>query len=210
VSWPTVTICRIGLIGYTLASGLHSHGWRCKNLSSRSFYIKLEAGRKVRRYDTTQPWGSRQLRGSTKSRTERVRPNVGKDRVWIFIVWWEEMEMRCCLATPGSVKYILPITLSTSVTPVSPYTHRHSVKMYLETVLERVWRCTWRPRSSELGWCTWRPWLIEFRDALWGFARASFKMHLQVMIERDWSSTWRRSIWMEARWQLRLYSLVDL
>jgi len=71
--------------------GTHLHrdcnGWRCENLSSRSFYIKLEERRKVRRYHTTRPWGSTQLRGSTKSRTERVRPKVGKDRVWIFIVW---------------------------------------------------------------------------------------------------------------------------
>jgi len=35
-------------------------------------------------------------------------------------------------------------------------------------------------------------------------------MHLQAMIERDWRGTWKRSIWREARWQLRLYSLVNL
>jgi len=78
--WPTVTIRRNGFIGYTLASGSQCNGWRCDNLSSRS-------RDKVRRYDTTLPWGSTQLRGYTKSRTERVRPKVGKDRVWIFIVW---------------------------------------------------------------------------------------------------------------------------
>jgi len=64
--------------------GMQCNGWRCENLSSRSFYIKLKERRKVRRYDTTRPWGSRQLRGS---QTERVRPKVGKDRVWIFILW---------------------------------------------------------------------------------------------------------------------------
>ena len=69
-------------IGYTLASGLQCNVWRCKNLSSCSVYNKLEECRKkVKRYDTTRPWGS------IKSRTERVRPKVGKDRVWIFIVW---------------------------------------------------------------------------------------------------------------------------
>jgi len=73
----------------SLVSHLHRdcNGWRFENLSLRSFYIKLEEHRKVRRYDTTRPWGSTQLRGSTKSRTERVRPTVGKDRVWIFIAW---------------------------------------------------------------------------------------------------------------------------
>jgi len=41
---------------------------------------------------------------------------------------------------------ILPVTLSTSVTPVSLYNCRRSLKMYL---IEHV-RCTWRLRSSEL------------------------------------------------------------
>jgi len=82
--WPTVTIRRNGFIGYTLASRLPCNEWRCKNVSSRSFYIRLEQRRKVSRYDTTRPWGSTQLRGS---RTERVRPKIGNDRVWIFIVW---------------------------------------------------------------------------------------------------------------------------
>ena len=41
---------------YTLASGLQCNGWRCENLSSRSYYIKLEERRKkVRRYDATRP-----------------------------------------------------------------------------------------------------------------------------------------------------------
>jgi len=104
-----------------------------------------------------------------------------------------------------------------------------SLDMHLETAIERVWRCTWRPWSCELAgrnraslkihlepeieWTqrsTWRPWLSEFGDALWGCDRASLEMHLQAMIERDWRSTWRRSIWREARRQLRLYSLVNL
>jgi len=169
--------------------------------------------------------------------------------------------MRWCLSTPGSAEYILPITLSTSITPVSPWNrhrflkmylikrvwdalgdgdwmnsemhmvariervwrctwrtwsceleghNRASLKIHLEAVIEQVWKCTWRPRSCELRRCTWRPWSIEFGDALWGWDRASLDMHLQAMIERDWRRTWRRSIWREARWQLRLYSLVNL
>jgi len=169
--------------------------------------------------------------------------------------------MRWCLSTLWSAEYILPITLSTPVTPVSPYNRRRSLKMYLiepvwdalgdgdrrnsemrleaglervwrftwrswscklaghnrasmeihlEAVMERGWRCTWRPRWSELRRCTWRPWSIEFADALWGCDQASLEMHLQAMIEQDWRSTWRRSIWREARWQLRLYSFVNL
>jgi len=80
--WPYVGMC-------TLGTRLHRdcNGWRCENLSSRSFYIKLEERRKVRRCDPTRLWGSTQLRGSTKSRTEHVRPKVAIDRVWNIIVW---------------------------------------------------------------------------------------------------------------------------
>ena len=59
-------------------------------------------------------------------RSERVRPKVGKDRLCIFVVWQDEMKMRCCLSTPGSPEWILRVAHSTSVTPVSPYTHRPS------------------------------------------------------------------------------------
>jgi len=45
-------------------------------------------------------------------------------------------------------------------------------EMHLEAVIERVWRCTWRLRSSEL------------RDALGGRDRASLEMHLEAMIVR--------------------------
>jgi len=45
-------------------------------------------------------------------------------------------------------------------------------EMHLEALIERVWRCTWRLRSSEL------------RDALGGWDRASFEMHLEAIIVR--------------------------
>jgi hypothetical protein len=41
----------------------------------------------------------------------------------------------------------------------------------LEAVIERIWRCTYSPRSSEL------------RDALAGRDRASLEMHLEAVIE---------------------------
>jgi len=43
--------------------------------------------------------------------------------------------------------------------------------MHFEAVIERVWRCNWRPRLSELG------------DALGGRDRASLQMHLEAEIE---------------------------
>ena len=92
------------------------------------------------------------------------------------------------------------------VTPVFPYTHRRSLTMYLEAVIERVCRCNWRPRLSEfrdalggrdrasleMHWeaviervstCTWRPGLSELKDALRRCNRASLAMHMQAMIE---------------------------
>jgi len=43
--------------------------------------------------------------------------------------------------------------------------------MHVEAVIERVWRCNWRPRSSEL------------RDALGGRDRVSLEMQLKMEIE---------------------------
>jgi len=52
-------------------------------------------------------------------------------------------------------------------------------EMHWEAVIERVWRCTWRPRLSEL------------RDALGGRDRASLEMHFEAVIERGWRCNWR-------------------
>jgi len=208
--WPYV---RMGSLGTRLHRDCN--GWRCENLSSRFFYIKLEECRKkVRRYDTTMPWGSTQLHGSTKSRKERVRPKVGKNRVCIFVVWQDEMKMRCCLSTPGSSEYILCLVYFISVTFVFLYTHPRSLTIYLEAMIELVWRCTWRPRPSELRdalwgcdratvemhleaemkWtqrCTWRPWSSEFGHALGGRDRVNSEMHFDAVIESVRRWTWR-------------------
>jgi len=87
--------------------------------------------------------------------------------------------MRCCLSTPGSPEYILRVAHSTSVTRVSPYTHRRSLTIYLEAMIELVWRCTWRPGSNEL------------RDALGDRDQSSLEMHWEAVIERVWRCTWR-------------------
>jgi len=52
-------------------------------------------------------------------------------------------------------------------------------EIHSKAVMERVWRCNWRPRSSEL------------RAVLSGCDEASLEMHLQAMIEQDWRCTWR-------------------
>jgi len=115
------------------------------------------------------------------------------------------MEMRWCQSTPGSAEYILPVTLSTPVTPVSPYNRRRSFKMYL---IEHVWDALGdgdqvnsemhlEARIVRVWRCTWRPWLCE----LAGRSRASLeihleaeinwkqKMHLQAVIDRVWRCT---------------------
>jgi len=77
-------------------------------------------------------------------------------------------------------------------------------------VTKQVWRCTWRPRSSELRDAlggqdrvnseihleavivrTWRPESSEFGDTLGGCVRASLEMHLEAVTERVWRCTWR-------------------
>jgi len=67
--------------------------------------------------------------------------------------------------------------------------------MHLEAVIERIWRYTWRPRSSELRDALrnhdrarlqmdlWRPWLSKFGDTLGGHDRAS----LEICTWRPWS-----------------------
>jgi len=52
--------------------------------------------------------------------------------------------------------------------------------MHSEAVIERVWRCTWRPRSSALR-CTWRPCSSEFGDALAGYDRARLEEYLEAV-----------------------------
>jgi len=179
--WPTVTIHRNGFIGCTLASGLLCDGLHYEHLSSSSFYIELEERRKmVRRYDTTQPWGS------TISRNERVRPSIGKDRVCIFVVWQDEMKMTGCRSTPGFSEYIIQVTHSTSISPVSPYTHCRSLTIYLEAVIELDWRGTWRLRLSKPS------------DALGGRDQSSLEMNCEAMIERVCRCTWRLR-WSELR-----------
>jgi hypothetical protein len=56
---------------------------------------------------------------------------------------------------------------------------RVSLDMHLEHVIARVWRCTWRPRSSKFG------------DALRGHDQDGLEGHMEISIERDWSCTWR-------------------
>jgi len=111
--------------------------------------------------------------------------------------------MRWCLSTPGSAEYIHPVTLATCVTPVSPINSHRSIKIYLEAVIEWVWRCSWRLRSSEprvalrdweIEWtqgCTWRPWLREFGDALRDQDRVNSEMHLEAVIEPVGRYTWK-------------------
>jgi len=52
-------------------------------------------------------------------------------------------------------------------------------EMHLEAVIERVWRYT--------GW----PWSSELRDAPGGCDRVNWEMYLEAAIERVWRCTWR-------------------
>jgi len=87
-------------------------------------------------------------------------------------------------------------------------------EMHLDAVIERIWRCIWRPRLCNIEmhfesvieqvWrCTWRLWSSELRDALEGRDRASLEMHmeaeiklisemhLEAVIKQVWRCIWR-------------------
>jgi len=58
--------------------------------------------------------------------------------------------------------------------------------MHLEAVIERVWRCIWRPRSS------------NSEMQLEAQIKLNSEMDLEAVIERVWRCTWRpRSCYSE-------------
>jgi len=111
--------------------------------------------------------------------------------------------MGWCLCTPGSAEYILPVTLSTSATPVSPYARSRCLKMYLEAAMDSVWRYNWKLKSSDLrdvlgcrDWASLKMYLETERSsdprvALGGQDGVSLKMHLKAEIEWTQWSTWK-------------------
>jgi len=141
--WPYVGM---GSLGTRLHRDCNAMGDAAKILPRVPSTLVSRSG--GRRWEDMILPGRGDARNCVDPQTERVRPKVGKDRVCIFVVWQDEMKMRCCLSTLGSPKYILRIAHSTSITPVSPYTHHRSLTIYLEAVIDRVWSCTWRPRWS--------------------------------------------------------------
>jgi len=107
--------------------------------------------------------------------------------------------MRWCLSTPGSAEYILPITLSTSVTPVSPYNRRRSLEMYL---IERVWDALgdgdrmnsemhFEAGIERVGDALGGRGRVNSEDALGGHDRSSLEMHSEAVTERVWRCTCR-------------------
>jgi hypothetical protein len=85
-------------------------------------------------------------------------------------------------------------------------------EIHSKVVIERVWRCNWRPTVSELrdalgvcdraslemhfeaviervARCSWRLGLSELRDALGGWDRVNSEIHLEARIERTQSYT---------------------
>jgi len=115
------------------------------------------------------------LHGSTILRTERGRPKVGKIEC-VFSLYdrmrwkWDDAYLLRGLPNIYSMSlFISPLPLYLR-TP-----RRRSLKMYLEAVNERVWRCTWRPWPCELA----------------GHNRASLEIHFEAVIKRvrrPWSS----------------------
>jgi len=89
---------------------------------------------------------------------------------------------------------------------VSSHHDRVIIEMYPDTMIEQVWRCTWRRRLSELRDALWgsnratleamivwtrRLWWNEFGDALEGRDWVTWEMNLEAVIERLRRYTWR-------------------
>jgi hypothetical protein len=59
--------------------------------------------------------------------------------------------------------------------------------IHSEDVIDQVWRCTAKPKSSDLRYrvwrCNWRPTLNELRDALGWRDRERLEMYLEAEIE---------------------------
>jgi len=169
---------------------------------------------KVGRYHTTRPRGKMQLRRATKSRQEQLWQKVWEDRMWIFILWQDEMRVRWCLSTTGSHEFILRKAHFTCITASTVDTNRSSIAMYLGAVSYRVQRCILRPGSLELGDTllgrertsllmqletgidiTQRysptPSLSEFRDSIGDRHCMDWEMHLEAVIEGVWRHTRR-------------------
>jgi len=83
------------------------------------------------------------------------------------------------------------IAHSTSVTPVSPFTHRRSLTIYWEAVIELVVEMHLEAKIEWSERCAWRPWSIEFGHALAGWDGVNSEMHLEAVIDRVWRCTGR-------------------
>jgi hypothetical protein len=108
--------------------------------------------------------------------------------------------MRWCLSTAGYAEYILPVTLSTSVTTEFSYNCHRSLIMYL---VEHAWDALGDGYqvNSEMHWemeiewtqrCTWKPWLSEFGYALGNWDRVNSEMQLEARIRHVSRCTWRQ------------------
>jgi len=165
----------------------------------------------VGRYDTTRSWGS------TKSWTVWVRAKVGKDRVSIFVVWYDDMETRWCPYIPRHSVHLLYLCISVHLSlllkDVLGCCDRACFEMHLETESEWTQRCTWRPGSSEFGdafghqvqvnsemhlvagservWrCIWTPRSSEYRERRRSRHEANLEMHLVTEIQRPQGCSW--------------------
>jgi len=83
---------------------------------------------------------------------------------------------RCVVSLHGNGQYLVVRQSQFGVTSMW-FAYRVNSEIHSEAVIERVWRCTWRPRS------------IELRDALGGRDGATLEMHLEAVNERVWRCT---------------------
>jgi len=140
-----------------------AHLLRHLNVMHEEERFCFEQGRnRVRRYDTTRCWWSRQLHGWRRSRTERVRPEVRNDRVYShYTIKWDWNEMMfiysgvCRINTPQhsvNLRYpCISLPPPSLLEDVLGGRDQAFLEMHLQIGIEWTKRCTWRPGSSEFG-----------------------------------------------------------
>jgi len=86
---------------------------------------------------------------------------------------WEQFEVRLKMTIEWTQRYT-PRPWSSEFGDALGGRGRVNLEINSETMIERVWRCTWRPCSCELA----------------GRNRESLEIHLEAVIERVWRCTW--------------------
>jgi len=118
---------------------------------------------------------------------------------------WEQFEGRQEMMIKWTRRYT-PRLRSSEFGDVLEGSNSVYLEIYIEAVIERVSRYTWRPSTSELKDALPRPWSSEFGDAVGGSNRASLEIHLEAVIE--WAGRWTCWPWLSEFEDMHLEAMI--